>query len=115
MGTMKKRPILTVFLLTCVTGGIYLYVWLVKTKDEMNSAGADIPTAWDLIVPIMNIWWVWKWAGGVEHVTRGRLTQVTAFLYMFLLSVIGMALVQVELNKAIDEAGASGLPQARVA
>ena len=92
--------------------GIYAIVWFVKTKNEMVQQGADIPTAWLLIVPIASIYWMWKWAGGVEHVTRSKFSQAIAFILVFLLGIIGMAIVQDALNKA---SGQAQMPQARVA
>ena len=111
---MIKRSVAAVIILSIVTFGIYSLVWLVKTKNEMVKQGADIPTAWLLIVPIASIYWFWKWAGGVEHATKGKSSQAVTFILVFLLSIIGMAIVQVALNTAIDESGGS-LPQARVA
>jgi hypothetical protein len=110
---MTKRSVVAVILLSIVTLGIYALVWMVKTKGEMVKCGADIPTAWLLIVPIASIYWSWKFAGGVEHVTRGKMSQVIAFILMFVLGLIGMAIIQAELNKAEGTPGA--LPQARVA
>jgi hypothetical protein len=112
---MTKRGVVAVILLTIVTFGIYGIVWFVKTKGEMVQSGADIPTAWLIIVPIASIYWMWKWAGGVEHVTRGKQSQVIAFILVFALGIIGMAIVQDALNKAIDQGLPSQLPQARVA
>ena len=105
---MQKRSVAAVIILTIITLGIYGIVWFVKTKNEMNQNGADIPTAWLLIVPIASIYWMWKWAGGVEHVTRGKFSQAIGFILVFLLGLIGMAIVQDALNKA-----PSALPQAQ--
>jgi hypothetical protein len=110
---MTKRSVVAVILLTIVTLGIYYIVWAVKTKGEMVKCGADIPTAWLLIVPIASIYWVWKFAGGVEHVTRGKMSQVIAFILLFVLGIIGVGIIQAELNKVEGTPGA--LPQARVA
>ena len=112
---MNKRSVAAVVLLTLFTFGIYSLVWFVKTKNEMVQHGADIPTAWLIIVPIAVIYWQWKWAGGVEHVTRGKASQGIAFLMIFLLGIIGMAIVQSWFNRAIDEGAPAQLPQARVA
>lgn len=112
---MNKRSVAAVIILTIVTFGIYSLVWFVKTKNEMVRHGADIPTAWLIIVPIANIYWQWKWSGGVEHVTRGKTSQAIAFIMIFLLGIIGMAIVQSWFNKAIDEGAPAQLPQARVA
>jgi Domain of unknown function (DUF4234) len=112
---MTKRSVVAVILLSFVTFGIYTLVWFVKTKNEMVRVGADIPTAWLLIVPIASIYWSWKWAGGVEHVTRGKLSQVITFILMILLGVIGMAIIQAEFNKAVDQGMPGEMPRARVA
>ena len=112
---MNKRSVVAVVLLTIFTLGIYSLVWFVKTKGEMVKHGADIPTAWLLIVPVANIYWQWKWSGGVEHVTRGKASQAVAFLLVFLLGIIGIAIIQSWLNRAIDEGTPAQMPQARVA
>lgn len=85
--------------LSIITFGIYALVWTVKTKGAMVQQGADIPSSWLLIVPFANILYMWKWAGGVEHVTKGASSQVTTFLLVAFLSVIGMAVVQSQFNK----------------
>lgn len=112
---MTKRSVASVIILTLVTFGIYGLVWMVKTKNEMVKAGADIPTAWLLIVPIASIYWMWKFAGGVEHVTQGKQSQAISFIMMFVLGLIGMAIIQSALNQAIDRGVPGQLPAARVA
>jgi hypothetical protein len=47
----------------------------------------------------------------VQHVTGGKQSQGTVFILVWLLSLIGMAIVQSELNTASDRQ----LPAARVA
>ena len=96
---MKHRSVLSVVLLSIFTLGIYTIVWLVKTKREMNSVGAEIPTAWWLIVPIGNIWWTYKYGQGVEKVTKGKVNAILAFVLFYLLWIIGMAILQSEYNK----------------
>ncbi len=110
---MKQRSVAAVIILTFITFGIYALVWLIRTRDEMVNQGADIPTAWLLIVPIANIYWYWKWCGGVEKVTNGKQTQTIALILMLLLSIIGMAIIQDSFNKAEPQPGQ--LPQARIA
>jgi hypothetical protein len=106
---MRNRSIAGVIILTIVTFGIYGLYWRVSTKGEMVALGADIPTAWLIIVPIANLWWLWKWCVGVEKVTNGKLSGPVAFLLGFL-HFIGIAIIQDALNKS-----ATPLPQARVA
>ena len=79
--------------LTFVVFGIYGLVWMVKSKREMVSQGADIPTSWLLIVPIASIYYMWTWSGGVELVTKDKFSQVITFILMFVLGIIGMAII----------------------
>ncbi|MEK7602751.1 MAG: DUF4234 domain-containing protein [Patescibacteria group bacterium] len=95
---MKKRSVVGVFLLTLITFGIYGIVWNVKTKGEMVKLGADIPTSWLIIVPIANIYWLWKYCVGVEKVTNGKTSGALAFILLWLLGVIGMMVIQSEFN-----------------
>ena len=101
-----------VLLLTLITFGLYSIYWFVATKREMVEQGADIPTAWLIIIPIANIWWQWKWSGGVEHVTRAKMTQVISFILIFLLGIIGIAIIQAALNQTI-RSGFGQMPRAR--
>ena len=101
---MKQRNPIAVALLPFVTFGIYGLVWQVKTKDEMNQLGADIPTAWLIIVPIVNLYWLWKYSEGVEKVTNGTVSAILAFVLQFLLGSIGEAILQNEFNKPVAAA-----------
>jgi hypothetical protein len=97
--TMHKREPLLVFLLSIITFGIYGLVWYVWTKHEMNRAGAQIPTCLLLIIPFVNWYWLWKFSGGVEMVTNKEMSAGIAFVLVFFLGPIGMAIVQSSLNK----------------
>ncbi len=99
---MKHRNPAAVFFLSLITIGIYSIVWQVKTKDEMNRLGADIPTAWLLIIPIANWYWLWRYSQGVEKITGGKTSGVLAFVLLFLLGFIGMTILQIEFNKVSD-------------
>lgn len=95
---MKRRSPILVLVLSIITFGIYALVWYVITKGEMNRRGARIPTALLIIIPLVNIYWMWKFCEGVGHVTKERMSGPVAFLMVFFLSVIGMAIVQSSLN-----------------
>lgn len=95
---MQQRSPFLVFLLSLITFGIYGIVWYVKTKNEMNARGAQIPTAWLLIIPIVNIYWLWKYSEGVEVVTSKDMSNAVAFILLLLLGIIGMAIVQSKFN-----------------
>ena len=110
---MTRRSVLAVILLSFFTFGIYGLVWMVMTKNEMNRRGADIPTAWLLLIPLVNIWWMWKYSEGVEVATERQMSGVVAFLLLWLLGLIGVAILQSQYNRVAE--GASGLPRARIA
>lgn len=95
---MKKRNPIAVALLPLITFGIYSIVWMVKTKGEMNRQGANIPTAWLLIIPFANIWWLWKYSEGVAQVTGNEMSTVIAFILLMILGSIGAAVVQYTFN-----------------
>src|SRR5882672_2906858 len=95
---MKYRGPVGVLLLPLFTFGIYTWVWYVGTKDEMNRFGANIPTSWLLIIPFVNIWWLWCYSVGAEEVTDEGISQAVAFLVLLFLGTIGMAIVQNAFN-----------------
>ncbi len=96
---MQHRDPIMVILLSIITLGIYSIFWYVATKNEMNAKGAQIPTAWLIIIPFVNIWWYWKFCEGVELVTNKGIGAASAFLLLWLLGAIGEAIIQNELNK----------------
>ena len=96
---MQHRDPIMVFLLSIITLGIYGLFWYVTTKDQLNAKGAQIPTAWLIIIPIVNLWWLWKFCEGVELVTNKGMGAAVAFLLILFLGAIGMAIIQNELNK----------------
>ena len=107
---MTQRNPAAVFVLCFITLGIYGIVWYVKTKGEMNAKGAEIPTAWLMIIPFVNWYWLWKWSQGVEKVTGGASSAGVAFILMFLLGPIGAAVIQSKFNK-ISGGPAAPAPQ----
>lgn len=111
---LTRRSVVGVVLLGLFTGGIYFLLWYVNTKDELNRAGARIPTAWLILVPIANFFWLWEWAGGIALVTRNRDAQIQHFVLMVLVPWVGIGLTQAALNRAIDDNKPAELPEARV-
>lgn len=111
---MKKQSPLAVFFLSLITLGIYSIVWHARTRGEMNRLGQNVPTTWLIIVPLVNIWWLWKWSQGVGAVTNEKVSGVLAFILVWLLGAIGQAIIQDAFNK-IEPAGASPSPFAAAA
>ena len=107
---MKKRSPIAVFIFPIITLGIYALYWYVQTKVEMNAKGEKIPTAWLLlasVIPVIGwfvaLYWLYKYSEGVDHVTGGGTSAILAFLLLWFLGPIGMAVVQAGFNKAGGE------------
>jgi len=94
---MQQRSPVAVFFLAILTLGIYQLVWYVKTGRELRSKGAEVPTAWLLIIPIANIYWLIKWCQGVGKVAN--FSAVAAFLVLLFLGPIGVAIIQSHFNR----------------
>jgi hypothetical protein len=101
---MKQRSPIAVFFLVFITLGIYGIIWQVKTKNEMKQIGADIPSAWLLVIPFVSYYWLWQYSEGVEKVSNGETSAVMSFVLLFLLGGIGMAILQNEFNKLSGQA-----------
>lgn len=96
---MKHRNPIMIIFWSLITLGIYTLVWEVRTESEMNARGAQIPTAWLIIIPLVNYFWLWKFSEGVELVTGNKIGTGVAFCLLFFLGVIGIAIVQDKLNQ----------------
>jgi hypothetical protein len=68
--------------------------------------------SWFLIVPI-TFYWFWKFSKAVGQYTNGKMGTGVTFLLLWLLHLIGVALVQDEFNDMIDagQQGGMGMPQ----
>ena len=98
---MKRRSPAAPLLLPVVTLGIYSLVWFVKTKNEMNKTTTSrIPTAWLLIVPIGNIFWLVAYARGAKEF-NGTASTAGTFWLLALLGQIGEAILQARFNRTI--------------
>jgi hypothetical protein len=105
---MTQRSPIVVLLLSFT--GIYLIYWWIVTKDEMNQKfGTQIPTGWHLIIPILNLIWLWKWCKGAEKVT-GFSGAVAFIMSLFYLSWLAAFLLQGKFNTV--GAGAGGMARA---
>ena len=99
MATIQRRDVILVYFLGIITLGVYYIYWLVKTKTEINGLGAQIPTAWLLIIPIANIYWFYKYAEGFSLQVKKDNNAVLWFLLFWLVTIITPAIVQSEMNK----------------
>jgi hypothetical protein len=100
---MKKRSVAAVVLLPFITLGIYTLYWFVSTKGELNDKGAKIPTAWLLIIPFVNLWWLWKYFDAAEKITNEKVSGVLMFVLAILVtSIISSAVCQDAYNKMTE-------------
>lgn len=98
MNLITRNLIVMGLLLVC-TLGIYELYWIVKTKLELNKAGAHIPTAWLIIIPLINIYFLYKFAEGFcQVVLHDKTRTVTYFILIFLLPFIGALIYQSDIN-----------------
>jgi cbb3-type cytochrome oxidase subunit 3 len=88
----KHRSIGLMILLQFFTCGIYLIYWLVATKKELNRNNAQIPSAWLLIIPFANIYFIYCFAQGFAKVILKDSNQAAAYfvLLLFLLPIAAL-------------------------
>jgi hypothetical protein len=96
---IKYRSPVAVILLSIVTFGIYAIVWVFKTTREINSLGATIPTPWLIFIPLVNIYFAYKYSEGFSIYAKKDNSPVLRFLLYAVISPVAMILVQIELNK----------------
>jgi ABC-type transport system involved in cytochrome c biogenesis permease subunit len=98
-GNVKHRSLIFVFVMLIITCGIYAIYWFYKTKEEINSLGASIPTFWLIIIPIANLYWMYKYCEGFsEHVKKDN-NAILWFILYIIISIIPTLIFQSELNK----------------
>jgi uncharacterized membrane protein len=84
-----NRPSTTkIWLLTIATLGLYYVYWCAQSGKDINTAARAklVPSAWYLIVPGLNYYWVWQYATALESVSYKRINRSN----IFLVYVIGM-------------------------
>jgi len=102
MANIKKRSIALCIIYSIITFGIYVFYWFVKTKDEINSLGANIPTMWLIIIPLVNLYWMYKYVEGwSKYVKKDDNTIMWFLLYLFL-APVAITIFQMELNKLAE-------------
>jgi Domain of unknown function (DUF4234) len=99
---MKRRSPAAPLLLPIITLGIYTLVWHVKVKNELNKSGIanHIPSAWLLIVPIGNIFWLVSFSRSAKQF-NGTGSTAGTFWLLALLGPIGEAILQARFNRTI--------------
>ena len=96
---IKHRNLFLIYLFGFITLGIYFLYWAVSTKRDINSKGGNIPTSWLLIVPIANLYWLYKYCEGFAEVVKKDNNGLLWFVVTILAGIIIAAGFQSELNK----------------
>ena len=97
---LTHRNIWQMIFLTIITCGLYTIYWLVATKLELNKSGATIPSAWLIIIPLVNIYFLYEFAQGYCKIIFGDDTQSVAYFALILLTLpIGAIIFQSQINK----------------
>jgi len=96
---IKERNLVLVYIFGIITLGIYFIYWWISTKNEINGLGAKIPTGWLLIIPIANIYWLYKYCEGFSTKVKNDKNTILWFILSIIISIIMPAIVQSELNK----------------
>ncbi len=99
---VKYRNIFLVYLYSIITFGIYGIYWQVATKEEINSMGGDIPTAWLLIIPIANLYWEYKYCDAFAKYVKRDNNGILYFIIALLAGIIIPAIVQSALNQMTE-------------
>ena len=99
--TVVRIMLSALFVLTAIFAQAYTIYWFFQTQKELEARGAEsIPNALLLIVPLVNIYYIYKYAKGAEKITQGRQPMFLSLL-LFLLgnSILFMILCQMTYNE----------------
>ncbi|MFP3167184.1 MAG: DUF4234 domain-containing protein [Candidatus Nanopusillus sp.] len=94
----QERNILLIYIFGFVTLGIYFLYWMYETKNELNELGANIPSFILAFIPILNIFWLYKYTEGWAYVTKKDSILIYFIIFLFV-GIIMPYLVQRDLNR----------------
>jgi hypothetical protein len=94
----KERSILRVYILGFLTLGIYFIYWMYETEKELNELGANIPSFILYFIPIVNIYWLYRYTKGWAYVTK-KDDAIVYFILFYFLGIVMPYLVQKSLNQ----------------
>jgi hypothetical protein len=99
MTNIKRRNPALVVLFSIITLGIYFIYWAIKTKEEMKSLGASIPTMWFIIVPVGNMYLLYKYCDGFSTFVKKDNQGLLWFILAIVCFPVFPVIAQIELNK----------------
>lgn len=97
---VTHRSLVEMSIFTLLTLTIYNVYWIVKTKQEINAMGAQIPSAWLFIIPFVNLYFLYRFSEAFSiYVLKNKSQTVTYFLLLTLLWPIGTLVCQHNMNE----------------
>lgn len=82
---LKNITWIRLIILSVITFGIYIVYWFVLLKRTLVERGeTDLPTSWLFIIPIANLYIMWRVYQSLEKLSDGKLNA----LMLMLISVV---------------------------
>ena len=103
MNHIKERSLLGIYLLGFFTFGLYFIYWDVSTKVEINRLGGEIPTAFLIIIPIANIYWLYRYCEDFAKYVKKDDNAILYLILFIVLPIIMPIIVQPELNNLASD------------
>ena|SRR3990167_7659170 len=106
---MVRKSLIKEIALSLLTGGIYTIFWAVELKRDLNRLGANIPTAWLMIFPFINIYFWCQFIEGYRWVMYGKTDETISLLGGFLTALfpsgnlIALLTMQSEINERLEQ------------
>ncbi|GEM_PF-3223590 len=77
-----------IYLYHCLTLGFYFFYWCSHAGADVNQSARQkiVPSAWLLILPGGNYWWMWQYGQALDHVSYRRLKAADTFLLYIIAS-----------------------------
>ena len=63
--------------------------------NVINGKDKKVPFFLWFFIPVVNIWWFWRFAGAIEKTTKGNVSRITAFLAPIILGYLGSLFVAI--------------------
>ena len=91
----ERNPILVIVLSYCT--GIYMLYWIWQTSKELTEElGATLPPLWWIIIPGLNIYYLYLYTEEWHKIFKFEQDQIIVFIACFFF--IGLYWIQTELN-----------------
>ncbi len=110
---IKQRNIVMILILFVITLGIYGLYWFYSTANELiqRNKQDENPFIWLImaLIPIVNLFAIWKHAQAVELMTEKRVNGMVLFLLWVVIIPVAIIVTQMELNKLAGQATANSV------